>query len=201
MNFNQQNRPMNENRASTGQSGQAAGSGAAESEQPWAVRWRRKHHFWIGLVTAVIFVVSIALGSAAGHSIKEVQVDGTGKGFPAGTTFVLLDDAANLMPRDFTIEMKQGESSSRALIWDFAAEDGDVVTVKVNNVIVAENIGIVNKPYVLEVPIPSVVEVVGVRDGAGGITYGVKFPSAAGNTAYFNVAPEGGVNTYTLTLP
>ncbi|MCQ6561261.1 hypothetical protein [Paenibacillus mendelii] len=51
----------------------------------------------------------------------------------------------------------------------------------------------------LNIPIPSVVEVIGVKDGGGGITYGVKFPGAALNSAYFNAAPVGSANVYTIT--
>lgn len=92
--------------------------------------------------------------------------------------------------------MEKGVKSSRLLLWDFAAEDGDVVTVKVDGNILAENVSILHKPTALTVPVPSVVEIVGVKDGVGGITYGVKFPGGIENQAYFNVAPVGSANVY-----
>jgi len=61
------------------------------------------------------------------------------------------------------------------------------------------NINIMNKPVALDIPIPSVVEIIGVKDGGGGITYGVKFPGAVQNNAYFNAAPVDSSNVYRIT--
>ncbi|CAH1201563.1 hypothetical protein PAECIP111893_01656 [Paenibacillus plantiphilus] len=161
----------------------------------------KKHRFWIGLTAILAIAASIVLGDGSSFSMRDVMSNGIGNGMQAGTKLATTDEGIELLSRDFEIEMKQGTTSSRMLIWDFAAEDGDVVTVRVNNVVVAANIGIMNKPIALDIPIPSVVEVEGVKDGVGGITYGIKFPGAAGGSAYFNVAPEGGANVYTLKIP
>ncbi|WP_258042458.1 hypothetical protein [Paenibacillus sp. UNC499MF] len=132
-------------------------------------------------------------------SIKDVQSNGIGKGMKAGIQLVAADDSAGLEARDFNIEMKKNTTTGRMLIWDFAAEDGDVVTVKVDGNILQSNITIMHSPVALDIPIPSVVEITGVKDGGGGITYGVKFPGAVQNNAYFNAAPVGSSNVYTIT--
>lgn len=133
-------------------------------------------------------------------TIKDVQSDGIGKGMQAGVRLVSSDDLADLVARDFKIEMKQNTTTSRMLIWDFAAEDGDVVTVKVDGNILQTNINIMNSPVALDIPVPSVVEILGVKDGGGGITYAAKFPGAVQNNVYFNAAEVGSSNVYTITV-
>lgn len=132
-------------------------------------------------------------------TIRDVQSDGIGKGMKAGIQLAAADDSAGLEARDFEIEMKKNTTTSRMLIWDFAAEDGDVVAVKVDGNILQANIFIMHNPVAVDIPIPSVVEIIGVKDGGGGITYGVKFPGAVHNSAYFNAAPVGSSNVYTIT--
>jgi len=159
---------------------------------------KNKHRFWIGITALVTFVMFFFFDGTTGK-LEDVKSNGIGKGLQAGAVLAAADDSAGLESRDFEIQMKKDMTTSRMLIWDFAAEDGDVVTVKVNGNIVAASIGILHKPMVLDIPVPSVVEVVGVKDGVGGITYGVKFPGAVLNSAYFNAAPVGSANMYTIT--
>lgn len=173
----------------------------ADANPPGTPQAKRsnKHRFWMGL-TALFMILGLFLFESSGSvSLRDVRSNGIGKGAQAGTILASTDENIGLEPRDYDIQMKSGLTTSRMLIWDFAAEDGDVVTVKVNGSIIAENIMIYNKPIPIEIPIPSVVEIVGIKDGVGGITYGVKFPGAVANNAYFNVAPVGSANTYTIT--
>lgn len=160
---------------------------------------RNLHRFWIG-ITALVMAAAFFLfdqSDSRDAMLRDASTDGIVAGAAAGTVLGRADEM-NLTARDYQIRMKEGVSSSRLLVWDFAAEDGDVVTVKANGNVVAEHIGIMNKPFSVDVPVPSVVEIVGVKDGVGGITYGIKMPGAVGNSAYFNVAPEGSANKYTL---
>lgn len=159
---------------------------------------KNKHRFWVGIVALIALGIGIFFGSPGG-GLQDVQSNGIGKGIRAGKVLAVTDDEAGLMARDFDIEMKKNTKTSRMLIWDFAAEDGDVVTVKVDGNIVQSNITIMHQPLVLDIPVPSVVEVQGIKDGGGGITYGVKFPGAVKNNAYFNAAPVGSANVYTIT--
>ncbi|SEG23693.1 hypothetical protein SAMN02799616_02247 [Paenibacillus sp. UNC499MF] len=157
-----------------------------------------KQRFWIGITALITFGMFMYFQGPNG-SIKDVQSNGIGKGMKAGIQLVAADDSAGLEARDFNIEMKKNTTTGRMLIWDFAAEDGDVVTVKVDGNILQSNITIMHSPVALDIPIPSVVEITGVKDGGGGITYGVKFPGAVQNNAYFNAAPVGSSNVYTIT--
>ncbi|MFM1653551.1 hypothetical protein ACI7RC_15770 [Brevibacillus sp. B_LB10_24] len=158
---------------------------------------KKKHQFWMG-ITALLMVLFTMFENTGSGRLKDVQ-SGIGKGMRAGVTLAAADDDIDMQPRDFNIEMKKGLTTSRLLIWDFAAEDGDVVTIKVNGSVLADNLGIFHEPAVLDIPIPSIVEIVGVKDGVGGITYGVKFPGGVVNNAYFNAAPVGSANVYTIT--
>lgn len=80
--------------------------------------------------------------------------------------------------------MKKGTQTSRMLIWDFAAEDGDIVEVRVNGKTINSRVHLLNEPKAIEIPVPGKVEIIGVKDGVGGITYGVKFPGNVSNRAY-----------------
>ncbi|AZK45659.1 hypothetical protein [Paenibacillus lentus] len=161
---------------------------------------KNKHRFWIGITVLITLGMGIYFQGSSIHSIRDVQSDGIGKGMKAGVQLAAVDDSAGLEARDFEIEMKKNTTTSRMLIWDFAAEDGDVVTVKVDGNILQTNINIMHSPVAIDIPIPSVVEIIGVKDGGGGITYGVKFPGAVHNSAYFNAAPVGSSNVYTITV-
>ncbi|MBP1989642.1 hypothetical protein [Paenibacillus eucommiae] len=173
----------------------------SDGQHPPPDKRKNKHRFWMGIMALVLFATFFFFDSSSlSGNMKDVQSNGIGKGMMAGTILTYSDDSAGLQPRNFELEMKKGMDTSRVLIWDYAAEDGDVVTVKVNGQILVENVGIFHKPVVLQVPIPSTVEIVGIKDGGGGITYGVKFPGAVANSAYFNAAPVGSSNVYTLRV-
>lgn len=160
---------------------------------------RNKHRLWIGIVAFVILILGMFFeNSYTSSDVDGARSSGIGKGMNAGALLTTSDELMSIDARDFEIEMKPDLETTRMLIWDFAAEDGDVVTVKVDGNIRFTNVNILNRPIVLDIPIPSVVEIVGVRDGGGGITYGVKLPGAALKNVYFNVAPEGGSNQYKL---
>lgn len=157
---------------------------------------------WMGLAAVLLFVAFFVFegmdNTTSSEALKDATANGVVGGVAAGTVLSSSDEQLNLTARDFQVKMKEGTTSSRLLVWDFAAEDGDVVTIKVNGAVVSANVGLLNKPVAIDVPVPSVIEVVGVKDGVGGITYGIKIPGAVGNKAYFNVAPEGSANKYTL---
>ncbi|KAA9001005.1 hypothetical protein F4V43_14260 [Paenibacillus spiritus] len=161
-------------------------------------RKKNRPAFWAGMTALLMLAVYLVTdGSTAG--MEDVRSNGIGRGLSAGVQLASADSSAGLAPRDFDLKMKAGITSARVLVWDFAAEDGDVVTIKVNGTAVSENVGIFHKPVAVDVPVPCRIEVVGVKDGGGGITYGIKIPGAVSGSAYFNAAPVGSANTYTLT--
>nr|WP_232243118.1 hypothetical protein [Paenibacillus sp. GSMTC-2017] len=173
--------------------------GAVGHQSPPKVKTKNKQRLWVGLSGLIVFIVVLYMSGSSTATLKDVQANGIGKGMAAGTTLTTTDETADLEPRDYEIAMKKDTTTSRMLIWDFAAEDGDFVTVKVDGVVLATNIGILHKPMAFNIPVPSKVEIIGVKDGGGGITYGVKFPGAAQNSVYFNATPVGSANVYTVT--
>lgn len=113
----------------------------------------------------------------------------------AGTVLLAKDE--DVTPQDYTIKHKGGSKDTKIWVWDYAAEDGDYVQVLVNGVPVSDSFMIKHKPKELVVPSTGEVQIKGIRDGGGGITYAVRYE--INGTTYFNGAKEGEFNTYTLT--
>ncbi|PZD97507.1 hypothetical protein DNH61_01120 [Paenibacillus sambharensis] len=172
---------------------------ADEREQRALGKGTNKQRYWIGITALILLAGFFFFENKSTVSVNDIR-SGIGKGISAGAVLASTDEGTGLTPRDYTIAMNDESGAGRMLIWDFAAEDGDVVTVKADGVIIAENLTLLNNPFAISVPVPSVVEIIGVKDGGGGITYGVKFPGAISNNAYFNAAPVGSSNKYTITL-
>lgn len=112
----------------------------------------------------------------------------------AGTVLSAIDE--NMEAIDYTITHSSDAENTRIWVWDYAAEDGDYVQVLVNGAPVSEAFMIRNKPREFTVPATGEVQIKGIRDGGGGITYAVRYD--INGTSYFNGAPEGEFNTYTL---
>lgn len=98
--------------------------------------------------------------------------------------------------KDYTIVHSSQKDTSELQIWDYAAEDGDYVQVLVDDVPLGDPFMIKNKPVTLTVPATGVVQVLGTRDGGGGITYAIRYDF--NNKTYFNGTDEGEGNLYTL---
>lgn len=109
---------------------------------------------------------------------------------------VLLEDDENLGAQDYTITHASDVDETKIWVWDYAAEDGDYVQVLVDGTPVSESFMIQHKPKELTVPSTGSVQIKGIRDGGGGITYAVRYD--INGTSYFNTAPEGEFNTYEL---
>lgn len=160
---------------------------------------QKMHRFIIGITALGLFAGAIFFtNNTSTINIDQIQMNGIGSSISAGSFIAGTTDDLSLQQRDYTIEINKDASSNRALIWDFAAEDGDVVTIMADGVLIAENIEIKHKPYVFYMPVPSKVEVIGVKDGGGGITYAVKIPGAVDDKVYFNAAEVGSSNVYTF---
>ncbi|WP_449540103.1 hypothetical protein [Ferdinandcohnia sp. Marseille-Q9671] len=109
---------------------------------------------------------------------------------------VLLENDENLGAQDYTITHASDLDETKIWVWDYAAEDGDYVQVLVDGTPVSESFMIQHKPRELTVPSTGSVQIKGIRDGGGGITYAVRYD--INGTSYFNTAPEGEFNTYEL---
>ncbi len=109
---------------------------------------------------------------------------------------ILLKTDENIGGQDFGIAHKSQNNETKIWVWDYAAEDGDYVQVLVNGASIGEAFMIKHKPRTFMVPTVGEVQVMGVKDGGGGITYAVRYDVNA--TTYFNSAPQDEFNTYTL---
>ncbi len=109
---------------------------------------------------------------------------------------ILMSSDENIGAKDYTIAHNSTLDESKIWIWDYAAEDGDYVQILVDGNPIGDAFMIKNKPQEFKVPSTGTVQVKGIRDGGGGITYAVRYE--LNNTNYFNSAPEGEFNTYTL---
>ncbi len=109
---------------------------------------------------------------------------------------ILLSKDENIQGGDYTITHNSDVKDTKILIWDYAAEDGDYVQVIVNGTTLGDSFMIKHKPKEITVPAVGKVEIKGIRDGGGGITYAIRYD--INGTSYFNGTLEGESNTYTL---
>ncbi len=112
----------------------------------------------------------------------------------AGTKLMSEDD--NYIGGDLTITHDSADDDTTIWVWDYAAEDGDYVQIIINGTPLGDPFMIKNKPVSFKVPAVGEVQVLGTRDGGGGITYGVCYE--LNHTTYFNGVDQGGSNLYTL---
>ena len=133
---------------------------------------------------------SVDTSEAAQNALKNKVSTGVSAGI------VLLKDDENIGAQDYTITHQSKAEETKIWIWDYAAEDGDYVQVIVNGTPTSEPFMIMHKPKEIIVPTVGTVQIKGIRDGGGGITYAVRYD--ANGTSYFNSAPEGEFNPYEL---
>lgn len=110
---------------------------------------------------------------------------------------ILLSKDENIGEEDHTITHNSDVKDTKILIWDYAAEDGDYVQVIVNGTPLGDAFMIKHKPKEITIPAVGKVQIKGIRDGGGGITYGIRYD--INGTSYFNGTSKGKSNTYTLT--
>ena len=134
-----------------------------------------------------------ALGNISKQAASILK-QGAVKNIKPGT--LLLSNDATGAAKDYTITVPANFSTINLQIWDYAAEDGDYVQILHDGIAVTDIFMIKNSPVSVQVPVGGIVEVKGIRDGGGGITYAI-FNPETGNT-YFNRAPDNGVNKYTI---
>lgn len=108
----------------------------------------------------------------------------------------LLSEDENISGRDLTITHSSPSTENKIYVWDYAAEDGDYVQILVGGVAIGDPFMIKNKPKEFTVPTTGEIQVLGTRDGGGGITYAVHYE--VNGTTYFNGMEVGKGNLYTL---
>jgi hypothetical protein len=150
-----------------------------------------------GICIAAAVVAFIYSGSSTvntSESAKNALETKVSTAISAGT--ILLSQDENVGAKDYTIAHKSDSIDTKIWVWDYAAEDGDYVQVLVNGAPVSDAFMIRHKPKEITVPAAGKVQIKGIKDGGGGITYAVRYD--INGTSYFNGAPEGEFNTYTL---
>ncbi|MBD5637699.1 hypothetical protein HYI18_03610 [Clostridium botulinum] len=147
----------------------------------------------VATIIAVIFTDTATVDTS--QSAKNALKNKVSTAVSAGT--VLLSEDEDIESKDYTIKHKSNAQNTKIWVWDYAGEDGDYVQVIVDGAPLGDAFMIKHKPKEFTVPAVAKVQIKGIKDGGGGITYGVKYDITG--TSYFNDAPEGGFNTYTLT--
>lgn len=152
-----------------------------------------------GLVLAGLFMASIffmptsSSVNTSEEAIKALE-NRMSTQLPIGVRILSKDE--NLAGQDLTITHSSLSDENKIHIWDYAAEDGDYVQILVDGVAICEPFMIKNKPVVFTVPATGEIQVLGTRDGGGGITYAVHYD--VNGTTYFNGTDVGSGNLYTL---
>ena len=125
---------------------------------------------------------------------KEALKTHTSSNLPVGVQLLAKDES--IEGKDYTIEHKSNQGEAKVRVWDYADVDGDYVQLIVDGVPLGDPFLIDHKPKEFSIPATSVLQVVGVRDGGGGITYAIAFDFT--QQIYFNSVNVGASNTYTL---
>lgn len=181
--------------------GNAQGSQNYDSEAQKAKRNRRKREkplkifggICLALFVTVLFFTftpSVNTSEAAKIALDEK----VSTSLSAGT--ILLSVDKDIGKQDYTINHQSDQAETKIWVWDYAAEDGDYVQILVNDAPVTDAFMIKNTPVEITVPAVGKVQIKGIKDGGGGITYAIRYD--LNGTDYFNSAPEGEFNTYTL---
>ena len=103
-----------------------------------------------------------------------------------GTVLAKVDTATR--SSDYSFTFPAGLTTTTMIVWDYAAEDGDMVSVLAGGASVSPSFTIFHAPKVIRVPVGSEVRVIGTHDGGGGITYAVSFPDI-GKSVVNGIAP------------
>ncbi len=152
-----------------------------------------------GLIFAGLFAVSLYLmtdSPTVNTSEEAVQAleSGMSTTLPVGVRIQSNDEC--LDGQDLTITHSSREDECKIYIWDYAAEDGDYVQVIVDGIAICDPFMIKHDPVAFTVPAVGEIQVLGTRDGGGGITYAVHCD--VNETTYFNGTDVGDGNLYTL---
>lgn len=145
-------------------------------------------------ISILIFAISSFSTKDTSQAAKDAMKSGVSTTITQGTIIDL--DVYEAGIKDYTITHNSNTKESKIWVWDYADVDGDYVQVLVDGIPVSEVFMVKNKPKEFIVPVEAEVQVKGVKDGIGGISYAVRYE--INGTSYFNQTPEGQANTYTL---
>lgn len=158
-----------------------------------------KSYTKFGILFLVVGLGIIILGSKntkfdKSDYAKNALKDKVSTAISAGTILSSADE--NIEKKDYAVIHKSESKDTKIWVWDYAAEDGDYVQVLVNGTPIGDAFMIKHKPKEFTVPAVGEVQIKGIKDGGGGITYAIRYD--INGTSYFNGTPQGEFNTYTL---
>lgn len=145
----------------------------------------------ISIITLVMFGTNTVDTSKAAQDALSEHVSSA---ISAGT--VISNKDQGIEAKDYVIKHKSNDKTTKIWVWDYADEDGDYVQVIIDGKPLSDSFMIKNKPREFTIPSEGKVEIKGVKDGGGGISYAVRFE--VNEKSYFNGAIDGKFNTYTL---
>ena len=162
---------------------------------------RRKGFLTFGAAILIAAIVSLSVFNSSARidtsaAATEALNTGVSTTLPAGTVLASNDKDTSSKPTDYTITGTTDSPTTNIYVWDYAGEDGDFVQVLVDGSPITEEFMIKHQPREIEVPSTGTVQVKGIHDAGGGLTYAVHCD--LNGEAYFNNAPEGVLNSYTL---
>lgn len=152
-----------------------------------------------GLILIVFVVLTFAFmpksqGINTSDEAKSALENHMSAELPLGVRIIAEDE--NHEGEDLTIVHSSHSDETEVHIWDYAAEDGDYVQILVDGTPVCDPFMIKHKPVKYAVPTTGEIQVLGTRDGGGGITYAIHYD--LNGTTYFNGMDVGNGNLYTL---
>lgn len=171
-----------------------------EAYKPNKNRTKKDKKFKIaGTIFAVLFVVCCFLmptspGVNTSNEAKAALESQMSTNLEIGVR--LLSEDENITGQDLTITHSSPSTENKIYVWDYAAEDGDYVQILVDGLAIGDPFMIKNTPKEFTVPTTGKIQVLGTRDGGGGITYAVHYE--VNGTTYFNGMEVGKGNLYTL---
>lgn len=174
----------------------------AQTAQPTGKNKQRRRGFLAFgaacLLGAIVFLSVFNTSARIDTSTAATDALQTGNSatLPVGTILASNDRDTSLEPTDYTITGTTENPTTKIHVWDYAGEDGDFVQVLVDGSPITEEFMIKHQPREIEVPSKGTVQVRGIHDAGGGLTYAVHCD--LNGESYFNNAPEGVLNTYTL---
>jgi hypothetical protein len=146
----------------------------------------------LGITGCIILLTGVFNGISSTTSIPKT---GISKNIPPGTAVASKDK--QLEQKDQSITVNSNIKELTLNIWDFAAVDGDYVQVFHNDKELSQPFMLTSDYKIFRVPAEGKIEIKGIKDGGGGITYALYVDET--KETYFNDAPRGGFNTYTVT--
>lgn len=162
-----------------------------QKANPWKLIWAAVTPFIVGFI--ILMITTMAMSRHPDVSIYSGKMLGS-EIINMGA--ILSETDQKLSTKDYTVNLPIEGETTLMIVWDYAAEDGDMVSVLFDGKPMGDSFTIYHAPKTIKVPKNSKVEVIGTFDGGGGITYAVNFPEI--QKTILNGLESGEQNVYSL---